>query len=389
MRIFFSTGEASGELLASDLLRAMRERIAVDAEGIGDARLAEAGVQIVRRNRGWASLGLLDAIGKIPTLWTIMARIALRLRRDPPDCVVLVDFGAFNVRLARTLRLLGFAKPIVYYAPPAAWLDNPKRARAVASLCDALTIFRHQAEVYRSLGLPIGYVGHPLVTTIAAREPRPPAPAAGGLVALLPGSRAGEIERHTPRLLDAIARVREVRPSVRAVLVAADDDAQAHVEHLLSFRSPLPLEVVRDARAALREADVAAVASGTAVLEAALIGTPAVALYVMAPAQAKIARRIYRGQHITLPNLVAGEPVVSELLQEAATPAALAETILALMADPLQQSAGYARVRAALGPPDSLQRNANWVLRTVAESNPAIARALGASRVAGTAGARL
>jgi lipid-A-disaccharide synthase len=388
MRVFFSTGEASGELLASDLLRAMRERIPIEAEGIGDARLAEAGVQIVRRNRGWASLGLLDAIGKIPTLWAIMARIALRLRRDPPDCVVLVDFGAFNVRLARTLRLLGFAKPIVYYAPPAAWLDNPKRARAVASRCDALTIFRHQAEFYRSLGLPIGYVGHPLVTTIGARAPRPPAPADAGLVALLPGSRAGEIERHTPRLLDAIARVREVRPNVRAVLVAADDDAQAHVEHLLSFRSPLPLEVVRDARAALREADVAAVASGTAVLEAALIGTPAVALYVMAPAQAKIARRIYRGQHITLPNLVAGEPVVSELLQEAATPAALAETILALMADPLQQSAGYARVRAALGPPDSLQRNANWVLKTVAETNPAVARALGSSSAADMQSAR-
>ncbi len=388
MRIFFSTGEASGELLASDLLGALRERVAVEAEGIGDARLADAGVQIVRRNRGWASLGPLDAIGKIPKLWTIMARTALRLRRTAPDCVVLVDFGAFNVRLARTLRLLGFAKPVVYYAPPAAWLDNPKRARAVASLCDALTIFRHQAEFYRTLGLPIGYVGHPLVTTIARREPRPAAPADGGLVALLPGSRAGEIERHTPRLLDAIARVREARPNVRAVLVAADDDAHAHVAHLLSFRSPLPLEVVRDARAALRAADVAAVASGTAVLEAALIGTPAVALYVMAPAQAKIARRIYRGQYITLPNLVVGEPVVPELLQEAATPAALADAMLTLLDDPLRQSAGYARVREALGPPDALQRNADWVLKTVAESNPAVARALGESRAAEIMSAR-
>ena len=387
MRVFFSTGEASGELLASDLVGAMRNRVAVEAEGIGDARLADAGVQIVRRNRGWASLGPLDAIGKIPKLWAIMARTALRLRREAPDCVVLVDFGAFNVRLARTLRLLGYANPIVYYAPPAAWLDNAKRARGVASLCDALTIFRHQAEFYRSLGLPIGYVGHPLATTIAAREPRALAPADGGVVALLPGSRAGEIERHTPRLLDAIARVREVRPNVRAVLVAADDDAHAHVEHLLSFRSPLPLEVVRDARAALREADVAAVASGTAVLEAALIGTPAVALYVMAPAQAKIARRIYRGQYITLPNLVVGGPVVPELLQEAATPAALADAIVTLMADPLQQSAGYARVRAALGPPDSLQRNADWVLSNVAESNPAVARALGGSRRDELAGA--
>src|ERR1700681_4746537 len=335
MRVFFSTGEASGELLASDLLRAMRERIPVEAEGIGDARLAEAGVQIVRRNRGWASLGLLDAIGKIPTLWAIMARIALRLRRDPPDCVVLVDFGAFNVRLARTLRLLGFAKPIVYYAPPAAWLDTPKRARAVASLCDALTIFRHQAEFYRSLGLPIGYVGHPLVSTIGAREPRPAPPPGAGVIALLPGSRAGEIARHTPRLLDALARVREVRPDVRAMLVAADDAAHAHAAHLLSFRSPLPVEIVRDARAALGDADAAAIASGTAVLEAALIETPAVALYVLSEAQAKIARRVYRGKYVTLPNVVLDEPIVADLLQGAATPPALADALLALLANPL------------------------------------------------------
>jgi len=362
MRVFFSTGEASGELLASDLLGAMRERVPVDAEGIGDARLERAGVRIVQRTRGWASLGIVDALRKVPRLWTVMARTALRLRRAPPDLVVLVDFGAFNLRLARTLRLLGFPKPIVYYAPPSAWLDSVKRARLVAAACDALTIFRHQAEFYRSRGLPIGYVGHPLVSTIAPRAPRAAPPPDGGLVALLPGSRHGEIERHTPRLLDALARVREVRPNVRAQFVAIDNDAQAHIEHLLSFRSPLPVAIVRDARAALRDADAAMVASGTAVLEAALLETPAVALYVLSDAQARIARRVYHGTYVTLPNLVLDEPLVPELLQEAATPAALAEAVLALLDDPARQREGYARMRAALGPPDALRRNADWVL---------------------------
>lgn len=379
MRVFFSTGEASGELLAADLAGAMRARVALDAEGIGDARLERAGVTIVQRNRGWASLGPLDAVRKIPSLWGIMARTALRLRRFPPDLVVLVDFGAFNVRLARTLRLLGFPNPVVYYAPPAAWLDDAKRARQVATLCDPLTIFGHQADFYRSLGLPIGYVGHPLVSTIAARPPRPAPPAGGGTIALLPGSRAGEIARHTPRLLDALARVREVRPDVRATLVAAGDDAHASAEHLLSFRSPLPVEIVRDARAALRDADAAAIASGTAVLEAALVGTPAVALYVLSEAQAKIARRVYRGAYVTLPNLVAGAAIVPELLQGAATPAALADAILTLLTDPARQADGYARVRTALGPPDALQRNADWVLATVAERNANVARALARS----------
>jgi lipid-A-disaccharide synthase len=133
---------------------------------------------------------------------------------------------------------------------------------------------------------------------------------------------------------------------------------------------------VRDARAALRAADAAAIASGTAVLEAALIQTPAVALYVLSPAQAKIVRRVYHGAHVTLPNLVLGEPLVPELLQEAATPAALADAILGLLANHARQLDGYARVREALGPPDSLQRNADWVLAAAAESVPDLARAV-------------
>lgn len=377
MRVFFSTGEASGELLAADLLGAMRARAPVDAQAIGDVRLERAGVAILQRNRGWASLGVFEALRRLPLTVGSGLRVAFALRRDPPDLVVLVDFGAFNLRLARILRTLGFRKPIVYYAPPSAWLDSIKRARAVASACDALTIFRHQADFYHGLGLPIGFVGHPLVSTIAPRAPRAAPAANGGTIALLPGSRAGEIERHTPRLLDALARVREIRPGVRATLVAADDDAHRHAEHLLSFRSPLPVEIVRDARAALRDADAAAIASGTAVLEAALIETPAVALYVLSAPQAKLARRIYRGKYFTLPNLVLDEPVVSELFQEAATPAALADVLLALLAQPGSQRDGYARVRAALGPPDALQRNADWVL--AAAGHDVVERAPGGS----------
>ncbi len=369
MRVFFSTGEASGEVLAADLVGAMRRRTPLVAEGVGDVRLESAGVRIVQRTRGWSTLGIFEALRNLPRVVPAGVRLAFALRRDPPDLVVLVDFGAFNVRLAHMLRGLGFRRPVVYYAPPSAWLDSSKRARAVARVTDALTIFRHQADFYRSLGLPIGYVGHPLVSSIAARPRRDAPPADGGALALLPGSRAGEIERHTPRLLDALARVRELRPGVRATLVAANDDAHRHVTHLLSFRSPLPVEIVRDARAALRDADAAAIASGTAVLEAALTETPAVALYVLTEAQAKIARRVYRRPFVTLPNLVLDEPLVPELLQDAATPAALADALLHLLAHPGEQLDGYARLRSALGPPDALQRNADWVLAAACDND--------------------
>jgi lipid-A-disaccharide synthase len=363
MRIFLSTGEASGELLAADLLGAMRARGATfDAEGIGDVRLENAGVRLWHRTRGWASLGPIDALRKIPGLLAIMWATTLRLARRPPDLVVLVDFGAFNVRLAKSLRHFGSRVPILYYFPPAAWLDNAKRARDVAAATEALTAFTHQRDFYRSLGLPIGYVGHPLGSTIAARPPRAPAPPGGGIVALLPGSRRGEIDRHTPRLLDALAVMRLKRPDIAATLVAVDDDAQRAFEALLMLRSPQPVTIVRDARAALAGADVAAIASGTAVLEAALVQTPAVAMYVLSQAQAKIARRVYKGTYITLPNLVTNEPIVPELLQENATPDALAAALLALLDDPQAQLADYARVRQALGAPDALDRCAAFAL---------------------------
>ncbi len=137
---------------------------------------------------------------------------------------------------------------------------------------------------------------------------------------------------------------------MRATFVAANDDAQRHIEHLLGFRSPLPVDISRDARAVLGEADAAAIASGTAVLEAALLETPALALYVLSTAQVKIARRVYRGKYITLPNLVLDEPLVPELVQEAATPSNLADGLLALLAQPARQRDGYARMRGRARP---------------------------------------
>ena len=364
LRVFVSTGEASGEVLAAELIGAIRSLgVAVDADGIGGERLEAAGVRLTQRSAGWASMGPLDALGKIPKLFAVAARTAVALRAHPRDLIVLVDFGAFNLRLARMIRMLGTATPILYYFPPAAWLDDAHRARAVAELCDPLTAFAHQRDFYRSLGLPISYVGHPLVSSIAPRPPRPPAPPGGGVVALLPGSRAGEIARHTPRLLNALALLRERRPNITALLAAADAGAYAAFEELLRLRSPLPVQLVRSAREALAGADAAAVASGTAVLEAALLEVPTVALYVLSEATAKVARRIYRRRFVTLPNLVLDEPVVPELLQEAATPQALADALEHALAAPGEQLADFRRLREALGPPDSLERCARFALR--------------------------
>ena len=367
MRVFVSTGEASGELLATDLLAAMRAEIgAFEVDGIGGARLARAGVRIVQSTAGWATMGPLEALRNIPQIYASIWRMAAHIRSGAYDLVILVDFGAFNLRLARTARLLGARAPILYYFPPAAWLDDARRARAVVAVSDPLTAFVHQRDFYRSLSLPIGYVGHPLVSTIQPRTRRPPAPATGGRIALLPGSRAGEIARHAPRLLDALVLLREMRPDITAVFAAADAAAATKLDDVLRLRSPLPVTIVPAAREALAGCDAAAIASGTAVLEAALLEVPAVALYILSDAQARIARRVYSGPYITLPNLVLGEPVVPEFLQEAATPRALADALDAVLRAPEAQLEAFGRVRAALGPPDALQRNARFALSLIA-----------------------
>jgi lipid-A-disaccharide synthase len=366
VRVFVSTGEASGELLAADLLGAMRAVVPdLEAEGIGGARLARAGVRIVQSTAGWATMGIVEALRNIPPVAAQGLRLAAKIRRGGYDLVILVDFGAFNLRLARMLRISGSRTPILYYFPPAAWLDDARRARSVVALTDPLTAFVHQRDFYRSMGLPIGYVGHPLVSTIAPRAPRPPAPVDGGRIALLPGSRPGEISRHALRLLDAVALLRERRPELTAVFAAADATAATALDDVRRWRSPLPVTIVASAREALIDCDAAAIASGTAVLEAALLEVPTVALYLMSEAQAKIARRVYRGRYITLPNLVLDAPIVPELLQEAATPRALADALDAALRGADPQLAAFRRVREALGPPDALERCARFALSLV------------------------
>jgi len=358
-----SAGEASGEMAAATLLEAMRAQGAdLAVEGIGGERLAQAGVTIVQSNAGWASMGPVAALGKIPWLLAIGTGIAAHLRRANYDLIVAVDFGAFNLRVLSLARAAGVTTPALFYFPPGAWFDDPARARRVATVSDPLTAFTHQRDFYRSLGLPIGWVGHPLVSTIAPRAARPAPPPGGGVVALLPGSRAGELGRHVPRLLDAFTIVRHRRPDATAVISAVDPAAADLILNDLGRRSPMPVTVVERGTEALAACDVAAVASGTAVLEAALAEVPTVALYVISAAQARIARRIYHRPYVTLPNLVLDEPAVPELLQEAATPMALADAIDTLLGAPGAQLDAFRRLRAALGPPDSLDRCARFAL---------------------------
>lgn len=371
MRYFLSSGEASGELMATLLAQAIRRYDPqAQFEGIGAARMREAGFTLWRDHTGWASMGPLAAIPRIPKLLMTMLVTAGHIVRSKPDLVVLVDFGAFNLRLAKRLRRIGYRGPVIDVFPPGTWLDRERTARDVAAVATPLTAFEHQRDFYRSLGLPIAYFGHPLAGRYTMRELRDAPPEDGGTVALLPGSRGTELRYHVPLLLRAYRLLKAQRPQLHAVAGAADARAEATLREAAVREGAGDLTIVRGTQPALAQADAAWVASGTAVLECALSGIPSVALYVISPALVKHARRVYSGRYVTLPNLVAGKEIVPELLQEQATPEALAAAMDAVLRDPAKQYAQFAPLREALGPADALEQCAAYAVDLARKAAP-------------------
>jgi len=364
VRYFVSTGEASGELSGVLLAQAIRAHDPqAQFEGIGHQRMHDAGFTIWRDHRGWASMGPLAAIPRIPGLLNAMWQTARHIARTKPDLVILIDFGAFNVRLAKELRTrLHYAGPILDLFPPATWLDNRKRAKEISSYAVPMTAFEHQYEFYKRHDLPIVYFGHPLAAQYPARAPLPAPPARGGRVALLPGSRGGELRYHVPALVQAYRLLKARRPQLHGTFGAADARAEKTLRTIVEREGLKDVTVERGVQAAIAGADAAWVSSGTAVLETTLTGVPVVALYKIAPILVKHARRVYSGRFITLPNLVVGEEIVPELLQDDATPERLAETMEHLLDDPFAQVRHFDRLRRALGPPDALDRCAQFAV---------------------------
>jgi lipid-A-disaccharide synthase len=325
-------------------------------EGIGSQRMRDAGFRVWRDHAGWASMGPLAAIPRIPKLLATMWRTASHIVETHPDLVILVDFGAFNLRLAKELRTRRhYTAPILDVFPPATWLDNEPRAREVSAYAVPLTAFAHQYEFYKKHQLPIVFFGHPLASQYRTRPARPAPRSDGGMVALLPGSRGGELKYHLPALLAAFELLKGRRPKLQGVFGAATDKGEARIRAAIERAGVRDLTIARGVAGAIAQADAAWVSSGTAVLETTLMGVPAIALYVIAPVLVRHARRVYSGKYITLPNLVLEREIVPEFLQDDATPENLANAMDALLRDPARQYDAFAELRERLGPPDALE----------------------------------
>ena len=366
-----SCGEPSGDLYAAALASAIREQEpAAVIGGFGGARLRAAGAELTADFAGLSVTGLLEAARVVPRTYGIYRQLVARARAERPDVFVAVDFPDFNFVLGRALKRLRI--PIVYYISPQLWAWRSGRMRTMRRIADrVLVIFEFEERIYRDAGVPVEWVGHPLLDLTPAPLSREQLLARLGLeqqdpvVAMLPGSRRNEVGAILPGLVASAERIRERLPSVRFLLARAP-----HLpDDLFAPLAALPSEAVRilDGQAddVLAAADVALVASGTVTVQAALHACPMVVVYRLSPLTYRLGRPFVRVNTFAMANLVAGRNVVPELIQDDFVPERVAAEALKVLTDPAHASRvrrDLADVRARLGEPGASVRAARAVL---------------------------
>lgn len=355
-RILISAGEPSGDLHGARLVAALRERWpGVKLAAFGGPRLEAAGVTMLRRMEPFTAFGFVEVVGKLPRHLGLLGDLRGAFRRGEFDLVILIDYPGFHLRVAEAARRAGI--PVVFYIAPQLWAWRPGRARRFARAVDAMAaILPFEAEFLAGAGIKAEFVGHPLVET--PRPSRADAREAMGIgphervLALFPGSREGEIARLWPILREAGGQLLAGGQCDRVLVAVTGAAVPPDTGGMATYRD--------DSARVLAAADAVVAKSGTTTLEAALAGTPMVVVYRVHPVTAWLARRVVRVNQIGLVNLVAGSPVVPELVQEALTVDALIAATAPLL-DPAGQEAARQRealqlVRSKLGEPGAASR---------------------------------
>ena len=373
-RILLSCGEPSGDLYAGALTRELRSLApGIAVAGLGGPELAAAGAELIADYRGLAVTGLTEALAKVPRSFRLLRSLVRWARDERPHALVAIDFPDFNFPLARRVRKLGVR--VVYYVSPQLWAWRPGRLKTMRKVADrVLVIFPFEEAIYRRGGVPVEFVGHPLVDLAKPSAPRDAFLRGLGLeaqaptVAILPGSRPNEVSRILPDLVAAAQRIRSAVAGAQFVIARAphlDDD----LFDVVTTRSLSPVVVVAgDTDAVLASADVALTASGTATVQTAIHDTPMVIVYRLSPLTYRLGRRLVKLDTFGMVNLIAGERIVPELIQDRFTPAAVADEAISMLTDPARAARvreGLARVRARLGGPGASRRAAQAILDLV------------------------
>lgn len=342
--IAFAAGETSGDIHAGNLAAELIKQIpGLTLWGIGGPSLAASGARIIYPSSELAAMGVVEVVGKLPRLFKARKLFAAELAANPPDLFIPVDFGGFNLKLAALAKARSI--PVVYYIPPKAWAWGAGRVKKIkATVEEVLTILPFEADFWNENGVKATYVGSPILDHLKPRafdsEP--------DLVGLLPGSRVAEVTKIWPPMAEA-ARLIAAKKPVRFILGRAPELPEGLPD--TSLLSGLSIETAKGgAQEVMERSSLCLVASGTATLECALLGTPMVVVYNMNPLTVFAAKKLVKAPYFALPNLVAGRLLVPELMQ--AKPGDTASHALALLGGTVERRKmleGFKEVRALFG----------------------------------------
>ena len=374
-KILISAGEASGDIHAAAITAAIK-RIddATEVFGMGGDELRAAGGEVLFDIKDHGVMGFVEVIKKLPDLFKLRSDFAKVMDERKPDCLVVVDYPGFNMKLAKLAHDKGI--PVVSYIAPSAWAWNKGRAKNVAKIVDKVAcIFPFEYDVYKEAGAPVEFVGHPLLDIVHPSMERAEAEAWAGkkpdrpLVLLMPGSRLMEIEKMLPNLLEGAKLLQKQMPEVQFAMPRAGTIPLELLQGKIAA-SGLDIKITEGHNYDLFSiADLALATSGTVTLEAALCGLPSVIVYRTSALNAFIARRVINIPNIGLPNIVAGRQILPELLQEDFTPEKVAATAAELLATERrpQLEANLAYMKARLGEPGAVNRVAQLILKIAEE----------------------
>ena len=367
-----SSGEPSGDFYGAELVRHLRTLMpGLETFGLGGDLLAAQDTRLLAHVRDLAVVGITEVIRHLGRLREIYARAVAEIRREPPDAAVLVDYPDINLRLARVLKEQGV--PVIYYVSPQIWAWKKGRLRKIQrTVSRMLVIFPFEEELYRRAHVDVAFVGHPLVDAV---HPAPDRAAflrevgldpARPVVALLPGSRRAEIAHNLPPLARSIPHFLGRRPDLQFLVARAPSLPDS------LFDGPLAGSGARvvagRSHAVVGSAALALVASGTATVETALLGTPMVVVYRLSPLTYFLGRPFVNVPHYAMPNLVADRRIVPELIQRDFTPERVATEGLDLLDHPARAEAmrrDLSEVRLKLGAPGASRRAAEAVFDLV------------------------
>ena len=353
LRIALVAGEASGDILGSGLMRAIKARHPdVEFMGVGGPLMEAEGMVSSFPMERLSVMGLVEVLGRLRELLARRKLLVQTLIDEKPDVFIGIDAPDFTLNIELQLRRAGIKT--VHYVSPSVWAWRQKRVLKIREGCDLmLTLLPFEARFYEEKGVPVRFVGHPLADTIPLESDRPAARAELGLadgpvIALMPGSRGGEVGRLGSLFFETAERLLAQRPDLRFVLPCASPQRRTQVEQLLQGRD-LPVTLLDGgSHTALAACDAVLIASGTATLEALLYKRPMVVAYRLAPLTFWILKRLVKSPYVSLPNLLAQRLLVPELLQDDATPEALARTLLPLLDDGQAQTAGFDEIHRTL-----------------------------------------